>query len=111
MPRGGVCVTAERDRLHILQAEADRRGCRLIAADPGSVGDEDMERFRWITFDENVAIALAVAELCGVDREEAMAGMVAARPDPGTVAVDTYRTTPAGSPSPTSSRPTIRSPR
>ena len=91
MPRGGVCVTAERDRLHILQAEADRRRCRLIPADPGSVGDDDMERFRWITFKENVAIALAVAELCGVDREEAMAGMVAARPDPGTVAVDTYR--------------------
>ena len=92
MPVGGVCVTAERDRLHILQAEADRRDCLLVAVDPASVGDEEMERFRWITFKENVAIALAVAELCGVDREEAMAGMVAARPDPGTVAVDTYET-------------------
>ncbi len=92
MPVGGVCVTAERDRLHILQAEADRRGCRLVAVDPASVGDAEMERFGWITFPENVAIALAVAQLCGVGREEAMAGMVAARPDPGTVAVDTYVT-------------------
>src|SRR5690606_1035310 len=26
MPEGGICVTAERKRLHILQEEADRRG-------------------------------------------------------------------------------------
>jgi gamma-polyglutamate synthase len=92
MPVGGVCVTAERDRLHILQEEADRRRCRLVAVDPASVRDEEMERFRWITFKENVAIALAVAQLCGIGRGEAMAGMVAARPDPGTVTVETYDT-------------------
>ncbi|MGH3587722.1 MAG: poly-gamma-glutamate synthase PgsB [Pseudonocardia sp.] len=92
MPHGGICVTAERDRLHILQAEADRRNCRLIAVDASSVRDEEMERFRWITFKENVAVALAVAHLCGVGRGEAMAGMVAARPDPGTVTVESYGT-------------------
>jgi gamma-polyglutamate synthase len=92
MPVGGVCVTAERDRLHILQEEADRRGCRLVAVDPESVRDDEMDRFRWITFKENVAIALAVAQLCGIGRGEAMAGMVTASPDPGTVAVDTYLT-------------------
>jgi gamma-polyglutamate synthase len=90
MPVGGICVTAEQDRLHILQEEADKRNCELVAVDPDSVRDEEMERFRWITFKENVAIALAVAQMCGVARGEAMAGMVAARPDPGTVTVDTY---------------------
>jgi len=90
MPEGGICVTAERDRLHILQEEADRRGCELVAVDPESVRDDEMERFRWITFKENVAIALAVAQLSGIGRGEAMAGMVAARPDPGTVTVETY---------------------
>ncbi len=92
IPAGGICVTAELERLHILREEADRRGCRLVAVDPGLVRDEEMERFRWITFKENVAIALAVAQLCGVGRAEAMAGMVAARPDPGTIAVETYVT-------------------
>jgi poly-gamma-glutamate synthase PgsB/CapB len=90
MPVGGICVTAEQDRLHILQEEADKRNCELVAVDPDSVRDEEMERFRWITFKENVAIALTVAQMCGVARGEAMAGMVAARPDPGTVTVDTY---------------------
>ncbi|QYN38622.1 poly-gamma-glutamate synthase PgsB [Pseudonocardia sp. DSM 110487] len=92
MPVGGICVTAEQDRLHILQEEADKRNCELVAVNPDSVRDEEMERFRWITFKENVAIALAVAQMCGVARGEAMAGMVAARPDPGTVTVDTYVT-------------------
>jgi gamma-polyglutamate synthase len=92
MPVGGICVTAEQDRLHILQEEADKRNCELVAVDPDSVRDEEMERFGWITFKENVAIALAVAQMCGVARGEAMAGMVAARPDPGTVTVDTYVT-------------------
>jgi poly-gamma-glutamate synthase PgsB/CapB len=92
MPAGGICVTAERERLHILQEEADRRGCRLVAVDPESVRDDEMERFRWITFKENVAIALATARLAGIGRGEAMAGMVAANPDPGTVAVENYST-------------------
>ncbi|TWF76203.1 poly-gamma-glutamate synthase PgsB/CapB [Pseudonocardia hierapolitana] len=92
MPVGGICVTAERDRLHILQEEARKRDCELVVVDPESVRDDEMERFRWITFKENVAVALAVAQLCGVGRGEAMAGMVAARPDPGTVTVDTYAT-------------------
>jgi gamma-polyglutamate synthase len=92
MPIGGVCVTAERERWRILRAEARRRNCRLVYADPESVTDEEMRGFSWITFKENVAIALAVAQLCGVARGEAMAGMVAARPDPGTVTVDTFDT-------------------
>ena len=75
MPVGGVCITAERERLAILEKEAARRNCRLIAVDPESVTDDEMRGFGWITFKENVAIALAVAEQLGVDRRSALAGM------------------------------------
>src|SRR5215470_4621259 len=91
MPVGGVCVTAERERLEILRQEAKKRRCRLIVVDPGSVSDADMSRFGWITFKENVAIAIAVARLCGVSRADALAGMWAAPPDPGVLAVKHYR--------------------
>ncbi|MDQ3402007.1 MAG: poly-gamma-glutamate synthase PgsB [Actinomycetota bacterium] len=90
MPYGGVCVTAEVDRLHILQEEADKRDCELIAVDPESISDEDMARFGWVTFKENVAIALTVAELLGVNRNLAMAGMWEAPPDPGVLTVKGY---------------------
>ncbi|GIG61706.1 PGA synthase CapB [Longispora fulva] len=91
MPVGGICVTAERDRVEILRAEARRRDCRLIEVDPEGVTDEEMRAFGWITFKDNVAIALAVAELCGVRREDAFAGMWAAPPDPGVLTVERFR--------------------
>ncbi|SCL16398.1 poly-gamma-glutamate synthase PgsB [Micromonospora inyonensis] len=87
MPVGGICITAEKDRLAILEQEAARRDCRLIAVDPESVTDREMAGFGWITFKENVAIALAVAEQLGVDRRSALAGMWAAPPDPGVLSV------------------------
>jgi poly-gamma-glutamate synthase PgsB/CapB len=88
MPHRGVVVTAERDRLRILRKEALRRRSTLISVDPGTVSDAEMAPFRWITFKENVAIALAVARLCGVDRATALAGMYRAAPDPGVLSVD-----------------------
>ncbi|MDG4803413.1 poly-gamma-glutamate synthase PgsB [Micromonospora sp. WMMD980] len=91
MPVGGICVTAEQDRLHILEKEADKRGCKLISVDPGSVTDDEMKGFTWTTFKENVAIALKVAELLGVPRRAALAGMWTAPPDPGVLSVEEYR--------------------
>ncbi|MET8011611.1 poly-gamma-glutamate synthase PgsB [Streptomyces sp. NPDC005271] len=92
MPVGGVCVTAERDRLHILREEAAARRCELIAVDPQSVTDEELRGFGWFTFKENVAIAIKVAELLGVDRRTALRGMWEAPPDPGVLSVEKYRT-------------------
>ncbi len=91
MPVGGVCVTAERDRLSLLEAEAARRSCRLRYADPGLVTDAEMDGFSYFTFKENVAIALAVAAEVGVERAAALRGMYAAPPDPGVLRVDEYR--------------------
>ncbi|MEU6554317.1 poly-gamma-glutamate synthase PgsB [Streptomyces sp. NPDC046915] len=92
IPEGGVCVTAEKDRFHILQEEADARDCRLVRVDPDSVTDDELRGFSWFTFKENVAIALAVAELLGVDRDTALKGMYDAPPDPGVLSVERYRT-------------------
>ncbi len=92
MPENGICVTAEKDRFHILQEEADARNCELVYADPETVSDEELRGFSWFTFKENVAIALAVAELVGVDRGTALQGMYDAPPDPGVLSVERYLT-------------------
>ncbi|MER5547825.1 poly-gamma-glutamate synthase PgsB [Streptomyces sp. NPDC002589] len=92
LPEGGVCVTAEKERFHILQEEADARNCELVYADPEIVTDEELRGFSWFTFKENVAIALVVAELLGIDRESALKGMYDAPPDPGVLSVERYRT-------------------
>ncbi|MFI6699939.1 poly-gamma-glutamate synthase PgsB [Streptomyces sp. NPDC050509] len=92
MPEDGICVTAEKDRFDILQEEADARNCQLIYADPDTVSDEELRGFSWFTFKENVAIALKVAELMGVERETALQGMYDAPPDPGVLSVERYLT-------------------
>ncbi|MFE4700006.1 poly-gamma-glutamate synthase PgsB [Streptomyces sp. NPDC056738] len=92
MPEGGICVTAEKDRFDILQEEADSRDCQLIYADPETVSDEELRGFSWFTFKENVAIALKVAELLGVERQTALQGMYDAPPDPGVLSVERYVT-------------------
>ncbi|MFJ8001422.1 poly-gamma-glutamate synthase PgsB [Streptomyces sp. NPDC096310] len=92
MPEDGICVTAEKDRFAILQEEADARNCELIYADPETVSDEELRGFSWFTFKENVAIALKVAELMGVERETALQGMYDAPPDPGVLSVERYLT-------------------
>jgi gamma-polyglutamate synthase len=91
MPAGGMCVTAERERLPLLEFEAAKRGCTLVPVDPDSVTDEEMAGFGWITFKENVAIAIEVASLLGVNRRSALEGMWAAPPDPGVLAVKRYQ--------------------
>jgi hypothetical protein len=92
MPENGICVTAEKERFHILQEEADARNCQLIYADPETVTDEELRGFSWFTFKENVAIALVVAELLGVERRVALQGMYDAPPDPGVLSVERYAT-------------------
>lgn len=90
MPTGGVCITAEQDQIEVLRAEAKRRRCQLIQVDPEAIGDDVVSSFPFITFKENIAIGLKVAELCGLDGESALRGMIASPPDPGTVAVHDY---------------------
>jgi gamma-polyglutamate synthase len=64
-----------------------------VVVHPETVTDEEMAGFGWITFKENVAIALAVAGLLGVNRSSALAGMWSAPPDPGVLEVKRYLVT------------------
>jgi poly-gamma-glutamate synthase PgsB/CapB len=90
MPVGGVCVTAELARRRLLEREAARRDCKLVAVEPDAISDAEMGGFGYITFKENVAIALAVAGELGISRADALRGMYAAPPDPGVLTVRTY---------------------
>ncbi len=84
-PWNGVLVTAETNPeiTPIIDEVAARRKSRVIYADPECVSDSDLDRFDYIAFKENVAIAVAIADLIGIPRNIAMDGMVKAPPDPG----------------------------
>ncbi len=84
-PTDGLLITSEQNPeiTQIMRDVAGDMGTELLVVDPDWVTDEDIARFEYIAFKENVAIGLAVAEKLGIDRDTAMTGMVKAPPDPG----------------------------
>jgi poly-gamma-glutamate synthase PgsB/CapB len=89
VPYNGILVTAE-DRPHLrerLRQNAEKRGSKLIYADPSRVTDKDLAGFNYLSFRENISIGLAIAEVLGIPRSTAMCGMRNARPDVGVVSI------------------------
>jgi poly-gamma-glutamate synthase PgsB/CapB len=85
IPKDGTVITAEQRLLGPLRDEAEKRHASLVVASPSVVSDALLESFPYITFKENVALALAVVESLGLDRERAVEGMLHSTPDYGTV--------------------------
>jgi len=85
IPKDGTVITAEQRLLGPLRDEAEKRHASLVVANPSVVSDALLESFPYITFKENVALALAVVESLGLDRERAVEGMLHSTPDYGTV--------------------------
>lgn len=86
-PHNGTLITAEYnpELQAVLRSEASKRGTQLVVVDPGQVSDEDIQRFDYLSFKDNVAIGYAVADLLGIDRRIALQGMADARGDIGVV--------------------------
>lgn len=75
MPTGGKLFTAEADFYPEIKAAAQRKNTQayLVTATEDLLASE---------FPDNVALALAVCQALGVEREQALAGMAAVRRDP-----------------------------
>ena len=83
VPSNGVVVTAEKKYTPIIKKRAEENSAKVVEVDPDTVPDEDLSKFSYMIFKENVAIALKVCELLKVPPDEALKGMLDAKPDPG----------------------------
>jgi poly-gamma-glutamate synthase PgsB/CapB len=86
-PSNGVLVVAEYvpELQDVLRREAEKRGSKLIVADPSRVRDDELAQFDYLSFKDNIAIGLAVADQLGIDRDVAMRGMIKSKGDIGVV--------------------------
>lgn len=93
VPLHGHLVTAETDPelLAILAEVCELRGSKLHVVAADSVTDRNMAKFKHYEYKENVAIALKVAELVGIKKRVALAGMHKALPDPGAFILRKYK--------------------
>ena len=86
IPEGGLLVTGATKYLDLFRAEATAKGSTaILAVSEGEISPSKELDISW--FEENCAIALAVCERLGVERERALAGMVTAGKDLGALSV------------------------
>lgn len=86
VPDQAIFVTAERVQNGVLRRACADRGTRfeVVAEDEvAAVTQADLQGFSYFEHPENVALAIRVAGLLGVDRATAIAGMQQATPDIG----------------------------
>lgn len=87
IPFSGKLFTAEQDKLDIFNEVAEKRHTKVNAVNADSVSTDDMMGFNHIEHPENVALSLRVCEDLGIPREQALAGMKKAQPDPGALRI------------------------
>jgi len=71
----------------IFSTIAAQRGSKCVVSNPESIDNRTMRRFKFIEHKENVSIALSVCKELGIERKQAIDGMVSAQPDPGALVV------------------------
>ncbi len=83
VPRRGLLLTAERPHANILRRKAESLGCEFRITDPSGVTKEELSRFSYLEFADNLSLALDACEAVGVPREKALEGMWEVKPDLG----------------------------
>jgi len=90
LPTDGVLIIRHCPYDEFFQRACSKQRCRLrIVSDEEvrRISLADLDRFSYVEHAENVAVALAVCEVAGIDRETAMEGMFTVQPDPGALAI------------------------
>ncbi len=87
IPHNGTLVVADSKYNNYYTQEARKRNSQIIIADEKEIPDGYLEKFKYLVFPENVAIALAAAKALNIDKDTALRGMLNANPDPGALMI------------------------
>ena len=83
IPFNGKLVTSEKEMDSVLEQVSEKRNTEFNQVEADEVTPEYMGRFLYLEHKDNVALALKVCKLSGVEKETALAGMLKTQPDPG----------------------------
>ncbi len=83
VPRESHLVFADEEFAPLFSGCAESLGSTWRLSDPTAVSPEELGRFDYVEFPENVSLALDVCAAAGVERKQALAGMWQVRPDVG----------------------------
>jgi poly-gamma-glutamate synthase PgsB/CapB len=91
IPTKGILVCGEHkpDMMKIIRKRAQQLGTKVIFAPP-YLSPKDkviLQRVSYIEHEENISLALKVAEVLGINKQVALAGILNAQPDPGVLRI------------------------
>ena len=87
VPEHAEFFSAEQEFFPVFAHQAQKSGTRAHQTRAETVSDEEMKGFSYVEHKENAALALAVCEALGVERQAALQGMHRALPDPGAMRI------------------------
>lgn len=87
IPKNGTLIVADSVYNDYFTQEARKRNSRIFIADEKEIPQGYLEKFRYVIFPENIAIALAVAKALDIGKETALRGILNANPDPGALMI------------------------
>jgi poly-gamma-glutamate synthase PgsB/CapB len=87
IPRNGTLIVSDSGYNTFFKQEAEKRNSQILIADAKEIPDDYPEKFGYIVFPENIAIAMAVAKALNIDQDTALRGMLKANPDPGALMI------------------------
>ncbi len=87
IPKNGTLIVGDSSYNNFFTQEAKKRNSRILIANEKEIPGGYPEKFPYVAFPENIAIALAVAKALNIDNDTALRGMLNANPDPGALMI------------------------
>lgn len=87
IPKNGTLIVADSKYNDYFTQEAKKRNSRIIIADEEEIPEGYLEKFKYVIFPENIAIALAAAKALNIDKDTALRGILNTDPDPGALMI------------------------
>ncbi len=85
---GNLITLKENDEINkIFEVIAKKRNTKLYSLNQNDELKDIMGQFKYLEHEDNVNIALKVCDVFGIKKEEAIKGMIQAKPDPGATVI------------------------
>jgi len=87
IPYNGYLVVDNGPYVKYFEEICKQRKTKLVVADNSKIPEGLVKKFKYTIFEDNISLALAVAEILDIDAETAFEGMLNAHPDPGAATI------------------------
>jgi len=83
VPCKATIVTSENEKDFIIQEVAENNDTKYIQSNSKNISQSDLDKFSYMEHPSNIALALDVCKIAGVDKKIAIKGMQKVKPDEG----------------------------